>query len=89
MGKGITIKKVIIFEFNSLRDIVQYYMWLDYNRLPESYIKEYPDGITSVKNNDITMSFKSIVNGYVIVVVGNKDVKQQLDAGKINYTIAQ
>lgn len=84
-----SLLKSYIFEFNSLRDIIQYYMWIDYNRLPESYIQEYPDGITSVKNNDITMSFKSIVSGYVIVVVGNKDVKQQLDAGKINYTIAK
>ncbi|MEJ5361550.1 MAG: pitrilysin family protein [Spirochaetota bacterium] len=84
-----SLLKSYIFEFNSLRDIVQYYMWLDYNRLPKSYIQEYPDGITSVKNNDITMSFESIVSGYVIVVVGNNDVKQQLDAGKINYTVAK
>ncbi|MGB4270580.1 MAG: pitrilysin family protein [Spirochaetota bacterium] len=84
-----SLLKSYIFEFNSLRDIVQYYMWLDYNKLPESYIHEYHDGITSVKNNNITMSFESIVSGYVIVVVGNKDVKQQLDAGRISYSIAK
>ncbi|HOJ30184.1 MAG TPA: pitrilysin family protein, partial [Spirochaetota bacterium] len=80
--------KSYIFEFTSLRDIVQYYMWLDYNKLPVSYIQKYPDGITSVTNNDITRSFESIASGYIIVVVGNKDVKQQLDAGKINYSVA-
>ncbi|HPP50467.1 MAG TPA: pitrilysin family protein [Spirochaetota bacterium] len=81
--------KSYIFEFTSLRDIVQYYMWLDYNKLPVSYIQKYPDGITSVTNNDITRSFESIASGYIIVVVGNKDVKQQLDAGKINYSVAK
>lgn len=81
--------KSYIFEFTSLRDIVQYYMWLDYNKLPVSYIQKYPDGITSVTNSDITRSFESIASGYIIVVVGNKDVKQQLDAGKINYSVAK
>ncbi len=84
-----SLLKSYIFEFNSLRDIVQYYMWLDYNMLPESYIHEYPDGIVSVTCNDIITSFESIVSGYIIVVVGNKDVKQQLDTGNINYSMAE
>ena len=78
--------KSYIFDFKSLRDIVQFYMWLDYNKLPVSYIHEYPDGIMSVNINDIVQSFNTIASGYIIVVVGNKEVKQQLDASNIQYS---
>lgn len=78
--------KSYIFDFKSLRDIVQFYMWLDYNKLPVSYIHEYPDGIMSVNNSDIVQSFNTIASGYIIVVVGNKEVKQQLDASNIQYS---
>ncbi len=77
--------KSYIFEFQSLRDIIQYYMWLDYNKLPVSYIHEYPDGIRSVTDDAITQSFERIGAGYIIVVVGNRQVKQQLEDSRIQY----
>ncbi len=80
--------KSYIFDFNSLRDIIQFYMWLDYNGLPISYIHEYPDGIKSVSHNSILQSFKDILSSYSIVIVGNKEVKRQLDEKKIKYILA-
>lgn len=80
--------KSYIFDFNSLRDIIQFYMWLDYNRLPVSYIHEYPDGIKSVSHNSIIQSFKDIASSYIIVIVGNKEVKRQLDEKKVKYILA-
>ncbi|MCX8123741.1 MAG: insulinase family protein [Spirochaetes bacterium] len=79
--------KSYIFEFNSLRDIIQFYMWLDYNTLPVSYIHEYTDGINSVTKDTITQCFNDIASKYIIVVVGNKEVKQLLDSNAIPYKV--
>ncbi|MGQ9842892.1 MAG: M16 family metallopeptidase [Spirochaetota bacterium] len=81
--------KSYIFEFDSLRSIVSYYMWLDYNKLPVAYLHEYPDGIKTVTNSDIVQSFNTIASGYCIVVVGNKEVKKQLNANNIQYSVSK
>jgi zinc protease len=71
--------KSYIFTFDSLRSITGYYLWLDYNGLPETYINEYPDALSKVSREQVSRAWVNTMKGYVIVIVGNKQVKEHIE----------
>ncbi|HQQ51075.1 MAG TPA: pitrilysin family protein [Spirochaetota bacterium] len=71
--------KSYIFTFDSLRSITGYYLWLDYNGLPETYINEYPDALAKVSREQVSRAWVNTMKGYVIVIVGNKQVKEHIE----------
>jgi len=62
-----------------LRSITGYYLWLDYNGLPETYINEYPDALAKVSREQVSRAWVNTMKGYVIVIVGNKQVKEHIE----------
>ncbi|HQI38357.1 MAG TPA: insulinase family protein, partial [Spirochaetota bacterium] len=71
--------KSYIFTFDSLRSIAGYYLWMDYHGLPGTYINEYPDALAKVSREQISHAWVNAMKGYIIVIVGNKQVKEHIE----------
>ena len=80
-----SIRNSYIFEFATPIDILNQYTFINYNNLPESYLKNYVKKIDSVNGKEIKKSAgKLINNGLITVVVGDKKLMDKLKKfGKI------
>ncbi|MBN2039133.1 MAG: insulinase family protein [Spirochaetes bacterium] len=80
-----SIRNSYIFEFATPVDILNQYIFINYNSLPESYLTNYVTKIESVNGNDIKESAQKLIkNGLITVVVGDKKLLKKLERfGKV------
>lgn len=75
-----SIRNSYVFEFATPADILNQYIFINYNGLSESYLKNYVKSIDTVDRGDIRRSAQNLIkNGLITVVVGDKSL-----VGKLN-----
>lgn len=75
----LSLENSYIFEFDTPRNILGKYLFLDYYNLNESYLSGYLEKIRSVSSSSIMQSAKNLFGkGLVKVVVGKRDMESKL-----------
>lgn len=75
----LSLENSYIFEFDTPRNILSKYLFLDYYGLSESYLSGYIDKIRAVTAPSIMQSAKSLFGkGIVKVVVGKREIEGKL-----------
>jgi zinc protease len=75
----LSIENSYIFEFDTPRNILSKYLFLDYYNLSESYLSTYLEKIRAVSAPSIMQSAKNLFGkGVVKVVVGKKELEPKL-----------
>ncbi len=74
-----SIENSYIFEFDTSLHVLEKYLFLHYNGLDESYLRNYLGRIHAVRADQIVESAKTLLDsGLVTVVVGDRSLKDRL-----------
>ena len=81
-----SLENSYIFEFDTPQNILGKYLFLDYNGLDESYLKNYIPRVHAVTPPQIMESGKTLLkDGLVRVVVGKKELAEKLrEVGEVD-----